>query len=125
MRGEMVRRVYIREIYFYLICLVALILFIVSLVTIYDSAINYAKPTTYMTKSSMLMQYKQQYTDFSDVEINKMLDEEIATSVGIERIIALKGLFRGILLIIIAIPLFIFHWKKAQGLWHLNLNNLE
>jgi len=121
----MSRRVYIREIYFYLICLVALIIFIVSLVTILDSAINYAKPTTYMTKSSMLMQYKQQYTDLSDVEINKMLDEEIATSVGIERIMALKGLFRGILLIIIAIPLFIFHWKKAQGLWHLNLNNLE
>jgi hypothetical protein len=121
----MARRVYIREIYFYLICLVALILFIVSLVTILDSAINYAKPTTYMTKSSMLMQYQQQYADLSDIEINKMLDEEIAASVDIERIMALKGLFRGILLIIIAIPLFIFHWKKAQSLWHLNLNNLE
>jgi len=121
----MARRFYVREVYFYLICLVALILFIVSLVVIYDNAINYAKPTTYMTKSSMLMQYQQQYTDLSDVEINKMLDEEIATSVGIERIMALKGLLRGILLIIIAIPLFIFHWKKAQGLWHLNLNNQE
>ena len=125
MGGEMARRVYIREIYFYLICLVALILFIVSLVTILDSAINYVKPTTYMTKSSMLMQYQQQYTDLSDVEINKMLDEEIATSAGIERIMALKGLFRGVLLLVIAIPLFIFHWKKAQGLWHLNLNNQE
>ena len=121
----MSRRVYIREIYFYLICLVALIIVIVSLVTILDSAINYAKPTTYMTKSSMLMQYQQQYADLSDMEINKMLDEEIAISVGNERIMALKGLFRGILLIIIAIPLFVFHWKKAQGLWHLNLNNLE
>lgn len=121
----MARRVYIREIYFYLICLVALILFIVSLVTILDSAINYAKPTTYMTKSSMLMSYQQQYTDLSDAEINKMIDEEIATSVGIERIMALKGLLRGILLLIIAIPLFIFHWKKAQGLWHLSLNNQE
>jgi len=121
----MSRRVYVREIYFYLICLVALILFIVSLVTIYDSAINYAKPTTYMIKSGMLLQYKQQYTDLSDTEINKMIDEEIAASVSNERIISLKGLFRGILLIIIAIPLFIFHWKKAQGLWHLNLNNQE
>lgn len=121
----MARRVYVREIYFYLICLIALVIFIVSLVTILDSAINYAKPTTYMTKSSMLMQYQQQYTDLSDAEINKMLDEEIATSVGMERIMALKGLFRGILLIIIAIPLFIIHWKKAQGLWHLSLNNQE
>ncbi|MBU4293503.1 MAG: hypothetical protein KJ770_05580 [Actinobacteria bacterium] len=121
----MARRVYIREIYFYLICLIALIIFIVSLVTILDSAINYAKPTTYMTKSGMLMPYQQQYTSLSDAEINKMIDEEIATSVGIERIMALKGLLRGILLIIIAIPLFIFHWKKAQGLWHLNLNNQE
>jgi hypothetical protein len=119
----MTRRVYIREIYFYFICLVALILFIVSLVTIYDSAINYAKPTTYMTKSGIIMQ--QQYTNLSDAEINKMIDEEIAASVSNERIMSLKGLFRGILLIIIAIPLFIFHWKKAQGLWHLNLNSQE
>ena len=121
----MSRRVYVREIYFYLICLVALIILIVSLVTIYDSAINYAKPTTYMTKSSMLMQYQQQYTNLSDVEINKMIDEEIAASISNDRIMSLKGLFRGVLLLVIAIPLFIFHWKKAQGLWHLNLNNLE
>ena len=57
--------------------------------------------------------------------LDKMVDEEIATSVGNERIMALKGLFRGVLLIIISIPLFIFHWKKAQSLWHLNLNNQE
>jgi len=71
------------------------------------------------------MQYQQQYTNLSDMEINKMLDEEIAITVGNEKIMSLKGLFRGILLVIIAIPLFIFHWKKAQGLWHLNLNNQE
>jgi len=33
----MARRVYIREIYFYVMCLIAVILFIVGLVTTFDS----------------------------------------------------------------------------------------
>jgi len=38
-----------------------------------------------------------------------------------ERQMALKGLFTGVLLVIIAVPLFIFHWKKAQAMWNLNI----
>lgn len=102
-------------------CLVAVILFIVGLVTIYDNAINYIKPTTYMTRASMVPAYQEQYKNFSQDEINKMIDEEIAISLNNEKIMAIKGLFRGALFIIIGLPLFIIHWKKAQEMWRLNL----
>ncbi|MBM3707214.1 MAG: hypothetical protein FJW69_02560 [Actinobacteria bacterium] len=119
----MARRVYVREIYFYIMCLVAIILFIVGLVTIYDSAINYVKPITYMTRASMTPMYKEQYGDLSQAEIDKLIEEEIAASLNNEKIMAIKGLFRGALLLIIGLPLFIIHWKKAQEMWRLNLDS--
>jgi hypothetical protein len=116
----MARKIYIREIYFYLICLIAFILFIVGMVAIYDNAVNYVKPTTYMTKSSMLPAYKDQYANLSQEQIDNMVNEEIQNSLNNEKLMAIKGLFRGVLLIVIAIPLFIFHWRKAQAIWKLD-----
>jgi len=116
----MARKIYIREIYFYLVCLIAFVLFIVGIVTIYDNAVNYAKPTTYMTKASMLPAYKDQYNNLSQEQIDKMLNEEIQNSLNNEKLMAIKGLFRGVLLVVIAIPLFIFHWRKAQEIWKLD-----
>ncbi|MBM3709916.1 MAG: hypothetical protein FJW61_05795 [Actinobacteria bacterium] len=119
----MARRVYVREIYFYVMCLIAIILFIISLVTIYDSAINYVKPMTYMTRASIAPMYREQYGELSQAEIDKLIEEEIAASLNNERIMAIKGLFRGALLLIIGLPLFIVHWKKAQDMWRLNLES--
>ncbi len=120
----MARRVYIREIYFYIMCLIAVILFIVGLVTTFDSAVNYVKPVTYMTKASMIPVYKTpEYSDMSQEEIDKLIDEEIAMQIENEQVNAVKGIFRGLLLIIIAIPLFIFHWVKAQAMWRMNFSD--
>ncbi|MBM3706445.1 MAG: hypothetical protein FJW66_07975 [Actinobacteria bacterium] len=117
----MARRVYIREIYFYVMCLIAVILFIVGLVTTFDSSINYVKPVTYMTRASMMPVYKSpEYSDMTQEQIDKLIDEEIALQVSNEKINALKGIFRGALLIIIAVPLFSVHWVKAQAMWRLN-----
>jgi hypothetical protein len=116
----MARKIYIREIYFYLVCLIAFILFIVGIVTIYDSAVDYVKPATYMTKSSILPAYKDQYNNLSQEQIDKMVNEEIQNSLNNEKLMAIKGLFRGVLLVIIGIPLFVFHWRKAQALWKLD-----
>ncbi len=117
----MARRVFIREIYFYIVCLVALIIFIIGIVNIYDNAINYIRPSTYMTRGSILPSYQQQYPGLSDEEVNKLIDDEMTSAIDNERIFAVKGLFRGVLLVIIAIPLFAFHWRKAQIMWRLNI----
>jgi len=119
----MTRKVYAREIYFYLICLVAIIIFIIGLVNLGDNAIGYFYPTTYVTRANMEPMYKEQYSDLNQEEIDKMIDEEIASSLKMERIIALKGLFRGALLVIIAIPLFIWHWRKAQAMWYMKTDS--
>lgn len=122
----MTRRVYFREIYFYIICIVAIIIFIVGLITTYDGTINYVRPTTYMTRPSVAGMYSQeQYKNLSSEEINKLVEEEINASLQNERDMAFKNLLRGVLLVIIAIPLFAFHWRKAQQMWTLSLETKD
>ncbi len=120
----MARKVYIREIYFYIVCLISIVLFIVGLVTTVDNIINYVKPTTYTTKASLIPMYKSdQYSEMSDAEINRIVDEEVALQLNNEKIMALKNLLRGIVFLIIAIPLFTVHWMKAQSMWRLSSND--
>lgn len=118
----MARRVYFREIYLYIVCIIAIIIFIVGIITVYNGAINYVKPTTYMTKSSIMPMYSaDQYQDLSRKEIDQLAEDELNASLQSEKDIAFKDLLRGILLTVIAIPLFAFHWKKAQAMWRTDL----
>ena len=122
----MTRRVYFREIYFYIICLVSIIIFIVGLVMAYDGTINYVKPTTYLTRPSVASMYSQeQYKNLSSSEIDKLVDEEIDANLQNERNLAFKNLLRGVLLVVISIPLFIFHWRRAQQMWVLSLETKD
>lgn len=114
----MARKVYAREIYFYIICLVAIIIFIIGIVNLGDNAIGFLAPVTYATRANMLPSYQEQFSGLTQEEIDKIIDEEIESSLKMERQMAVRGLFRGALLVIIAVPLFIFHWKKAQAMWH-------
>lgn len=122
----MARRVYFREIYLYIVCLIALIIFIVGLVMVYDSAINYVKPTTYVTRSNIRTMYStDQYQNLSKEEIEQLAEDELDASLQSEKDIAFKGLLRGILLVIISIPLFAFHWRKAQAMWRTGLETKD
>ena len=122
----MARRVYFREIYFYLICLISIIIFIIGLVMAYDGIINYVKPTTYMTKSNVASMYSQeQYKNLSSSEIEKFVDEEMNANLQNEKDMAFKNLLRGALLVVISIPLFIFHWRRAQQMWAISLKTQE
>ena len=118
----MTRRVYFREIYFYIVCLVAIIIFIVGLVMAYDGLINFLKPTTYLTRPNVASMYTQeQYKDLSSSETDKLITEEINANLQNEKDMAFKNLLRGALLVVISIPLFAFHWRKAQQMWILSL----
>ena len=122
----MARRVYFREIYLYIVCLIALIIFIVGIVMVYDSAINYVKPTTYVTRSNIMTMYStDQYQNLSKEEIEQLAEDELDASLQSEKDIAFKGLLRGILLVIISIPLFAFHWRKAQAMWRTGLETKD
>ncbi len=121
----MARRVYIREIYFYMVCIISIVLFIVGIVTTVDNIVNYVKPTTYSTRALIIPAYKSDPNNstMSEAEINKMVDEEIAMQINNEKIFALKNLIRGIVFLVIAIPLFTVHWMKAQGMWRLSISD--
>jgi len=122
----MTRRVYFREIYLYIVCIIGIIIFIVGLVMVYNGAINYVKPTTYMTKSSIVTMYStEQYQNLSKEEIDRLAEEELNASIQSGKDIAFKDLLRGVLLVIIAIPLFAFHWRKAQAMWYISLETKD
>ncbi|MDD5659159.1 MAG: hypothetical protein PHR39_04000 [Actinomycetota bacterium] len=122
----MSRRVYFREIYFYIVCLAAIIIFIVGIVMAYDGIINFLKPTTYMTKSGAMSIYSQeQYKNLTAEQIEKFAEDEINTSIQNEKDRGFKNLLKGVLLIVIAIPLFAFHWRKAQQMWKLSLETKD
>ncbi len=115
----MLRRIYIREIYFYIVCLIALILFIVGIVTIFDSAFTYVNPVSYTTRANLIPAYEDRYTNYSKEDINELIEDEIQNSINNEKIFALKSLIRGGIFLIISIPLFIIHWRKAQSMWRM------
>src|SRR4030043_750160 len=114
----MTRRVYFREIYLYIVCIIAIIIFIVGLIMVYNGTIDYVRPTTYMTKSSIVAMYSsEQYPDLSEEEIDRLAEEEMDASIQNAKDLAFKDLLRGELLVGMAIPLFAFHWRKAQSMW--------
>ncbi|MBM3709920.1 MAG: hypothetical protein FJW61_05820 [Actinobacteria bacterium] len=119
----MARRVYFREVYFYIVCLIALILFIVGLVMLFNGTLDYIKPTMYATPENIAPMYKDQ--NLTQEEIDKLVEKEINNSLNIEKNRAFKDLLRGALLVVIAIPLFVFHWKKAQVMWHISLETKD
>ena len=115
----MQRKVLVREIYFYVVCLIALIIFIIGLIGLGSGIVSYIRPSVYVTKANIMPGYREQYKDLSEQEINALAEEEIQNSIDNERNFAIKSLINNSIMIVIAIPLFIFHWKKAQYLWKL------
>ncbi|MCD4670589.1 MAG: hypothetical protein K8S14_09085 [Actinomycetia bacterium] len=116
----MAKRVHVREIYLYIICIIAIILFIVGITTIFDSAFTYVNPVSYKTWVRPVSDYESQYPDCSKEEINELIEEERQNSIDNEKTFALRGLIRGGIFIFMAIPLFIFHWRKAQAMWRIS-----
>jgi hypothetical protein len=73
----MERRVYVREIYLYIVCIISIIIFIVGIITVYDGSVNYIKPATYMSRPSMITMYSEQYQNLSADKIKEMVEEDL------------------------------------------------
>jgi len=115
------RKIYFREIYMYIVCIIAIIIFIIGIVSVYNGSVNFVWPTTYNTRQNIISMYSEQYKNLSSAEMEEMAEEELAAAASMEKNMAFKELLRGIVLIIISIPLFIFHWTKAQAMWRIDL----
>ncbi|MFO7929357.1 MAG: hypothetical protein R6U35_06800 [Candidatus Humimicrobiaceae bacterium] len=115
----MQRRIYVREIYFYIVCLIAIILFIVGIINLTDNIINYINPLTYAAPRAQVRDiYREQNSSLTEEEINKLVEEEAEYSLQREKNMSLRGMLRGSVMIVLSIPLFVYHWKKARELWN-------
>lgn len=65
--------------------------------------------------------YSEQYNDLSTEEIEQLAEEEVNMALKNEKDNSFKSMLRGALLIVISIPFFAFHWKKAQSMWSIHL----
>ncbi|GAJ21127.1 unnamed protein product, partial [marine sediment metagenome] len=69
----------------------ALVIFIVGLVMVYNGAINYVSPTTYMIRSSILTMYpSEQYENLSKEELDQLAEEELNASLQSAKDMAFK-----------------------------------
>jgi hypothetical protein len=121
----MARRIYFREIYLYIVCIIAIIIFIIGIITLYDGLVNYIKPVTYTSKPGIISMYSEQYKNLSYDEIEQLAEEEVSISIANEKDNSFKNMLRGVLLIVISVPLFAFHWKKAQTMWSVHLEEKD
>ncbi len=116
-------RIQAREIYFYTVCLLALIVLTIGLVSLAENIVDLVNPATYITETQLLSYYREQYWGLSDEEIDMLVEEEIQNTLRFERNIALGGVLRGGIMVLFSVPVFIIHWKKAQALWHIKNKN--
>lgn len=109
----------LRNIYLYLVCFITLIMIITSMVTIAQRVTDIAfPPNDYVVDqpSQRLREYKELRTNnkiyLSYADYNKMKDEEIAKQKEIQKQNAYRNLFNAALTLLIALPFYIYHWRK-------------
>ena len=108
----------LKNIYLYLVCFITLVMMITSLVTIAQRVTEIAFPENYLIDppSQRLRDYKELRTNnriyLSYVDYNKMKDEEIAKQKDIQKQVAYRNLFNALLTLLIALPFYIYHWRK-------------
>lgn len=115
----MARKVLVREIYFYIVCLIAIVLFIVGIIDTYYGTVDYIKPSTYYYGFDPRITQPEQNSSIDEDKLEELIEKDREQYIANEKLNSLKRLFRGVLLIIIAIPIFSYHWTKAKQLWNL------
>ncbi len=114
----MARKVYVREIYFYIVCLITLIIFIIGLIYTYSGIVDYIKPSTYFYGLTERQAQIESGTITDMEQLEELIEKDREQFIENEKTNSLKSLFRGILLIVIVVPIFTYHWIKAKQLWH-------
>lgn len=110
----------LEHVYFYLVSFVSLILIIIGAVTITQTAIAYVTPIneeyspyTMREPNPDLIQWEERFgTEFVEQERERF--EEINKENTSRRLI--RDLVRGIAFIAIALPVYLYHWRKIPKL---------
>ncbi|MBM4236408.1 MAG: hypothetical protein FJ152_08065 [Firmicutes bacterium] len=110
----------LEHVYFYLVSFVSLILIIIGAVTITQTAIAYVTPIneeynpyTVMDPNPDLIQWEEKFgPEFVEQERERF---ETISNENISRRL-LRDLVRGIAFIAVALPVYLYHWRKIPKL---------
>jgi hypothetical protein len=125
----------IAQVYGYAVCLICVIVILVATHEVIDSAFNYAQPlesgtaygrfgplTSYDAyRIGMRQQMMMRSADaraavhpdstLSDAELHKVFESERDQQIGAARFRALRDIVSGIVFLVLASTLFLFHWR--------------
>lgn len=111
----------IREIYYYAVCFVTLIITIFALTGVVDTIAEMAYPYPQYTPSKleMIQMNEQQNTDVSDPEkMQKLLEAEQKAQAERDKAArqhqVARQLSRNLSLLIVAVPLYLYHWRRVR-----------
>lgn len=108
--------------YYYLVCFATLIMMIVGGVQLVRSALDLAYPEEYyrMSLIDVYERYQRPGVEsaadvpFTREELVEMAEEEAARTERQARRRALRGLIGNIALLLIAAPVYVYHWRKVR-----------
>lgn len=119
----MERRVLVAEIYAYAVCLIAACVFTYGAVTGLYGVVKASWPQRTLRidqwPSYNYLQFWQLASGniggpaVPEARIKQMWEEHKHTLIAQERNRGFEGAVKGVLMILVSVPLFVFHWKKA------------
>jgi len=108
--------------YFYGVCLICIVLFIFAIVSLGNTIVDIIYPRQFIDLQPSIqkeLRYEKDYPKLSKKEIQQMIKEQneerkTRDEYNRKRRIILN-LSRSILLLLLVIPLYLFHWNKIEG----------
>lgn len=105
----------IRRIYLYLVCFATLIMMIVGTVQIIQSVVDFAMtPPKEFAPKTVRYEELSKNTKMTKEEIDKQIKEEEARFEENQRYYRIRRLIENLALIVVASPVYIYHWRKIQ-----------
>lgn len=107
----------IRSIYLYLVSLVTLIMIIIGTVQLIQTVVDfvYPPPTYYPGPVELKNRYQMQGVELSPQAIEEQARIERENAWRSQRYYSVKRLANSLALLVVAGPLYIYHWRKAQA----------
>lgn len=105
----------LRNIYFYLVCFVSIILIIIGLITFFHSLTNLFFPTDiyYPSKIESLNKYNENL-GITKEEFQASIEEERKINEERERNRKIRDCIANFSMFAVALPFYLYHWRKIQ-----------
>ena len=110
----------VRQTYFYLVCFATLLMVVIGVVQSVRAGLDLAlpeegyRPPLFEMHTQMQARLGQADSTFTREELQQMADEEAARQERMARRRALRQLLGNLALVLIAAPLYLYHWRQVR-----------